>query len=79
MAGEPLKQLVPEAFALVIEATYRTFGYRQHDVQILGGIAMQDLRIVSTRNRRNGFGYCAIFARQRINGFKEALEWRSRD
>ncbi|HEX3870668.1 MAG TPA: preprotein translocase subunit SecA [Pirellulales bacterium] len=39
-AGESLVALVPEAFALVREASRRTIGLRHFDVQILGGIAL---------------------------------------
>ncbi len=39
-SGEPLERLLPEAFALVREASVRTTGMRHFDVQILGGIAM---------------------------------------
>ena len=38
--GEPLPQLLPEAYALVREAGRRTLGMRHYDVQLLGGIAM---------------------------------------
>ncbi len=39
-AGEPLEKLLPEAFALVREAGFRTLNMRHFDVQMLGGIAM---------------------------------------
>ena len=39
-AGEPLAQLLAEAFALVREAGRRTLNMRHFDVQLLGGIAM---------------------------------------
>ena len=38
--GESLDSLLPEAFAVVREASKRTLGQRHFDVQILGGIAM---------------------------------------
>ncbi len=38
-SGEPLEQLMPEAYALVREAGRRTKGMRHFDVQLLGGIA----------------------------------------
>ncbi len=37
---EPLDKLLPEAFALVREASVRALGMRHFDVQLLGGIAM---------------------------------------
>ena len=40
MAGEKLKNLVPEAYALVREAGRRTLSMRHYDVQIIGGIAL---------------------------------------
>ncbi len=38
--GENLDDILPEAFALVREASKRTLGQRHFDVQILGGIVM---------------------------------------
>jgi preprotein translocase subunit SecA len=40
LSGEPLDHLLPEAFALVQQATQRTLAQRHYDVQLLGGIAM---------------------------------------
>lgn len=42
MSGEPLKKLLPEAFALVREAGRRALGMRHFDVQIVGGAALYD-------------------------------------
>ncbi|MFW6034256.1 MAG: DEAD/DEAH box helicase, partial [bacterium] len=39
-AGEPLDDLLPEAFATVREASKRTLGQRHFDVQVMGGAAM---------------------------------------
>jgi preprotein translocase subunit SecA len=39
-SGERLRDLLPEAFALVREAARRTIGLRHFDVQILGGTAL---------------------------------------
>src|SRR5262245_65952356 len=38
--GEPLDDLMPEAFATVREAAKRTLGQRHYDVQIMGGAAL---------------------------------------
>ncbi len=38
--GESLDELLPEAFAVVREASQRTLGMRHFDVQIIGGIAL---------------------------------------
>ena len=38
--GEPLEELLPEAFAAVREATKRTLGMRHHDVQLIGGVVL---------------------------------------
>ncbi|THB80868.1 MAG: preprotein translocase subunit SecA [Desulfobacteraceae bacterium] len=38
--GETLDDLLPEAFALVREASIRTLGMRHFDVQLVGGIAL---------------------------------------
>lgn len=42
MSGEPLRKLLPEAFALVREAGRRAMGMRHFDVQIVGGAALFD-------------------------------------
>jgi len=39
-SGEPPRRLLPEAFALVRIAAWRTLGMRHFDVQLLGGMAM---------------------------------------
>ena len=39
-AGEPLKTLLPEAYALVREAGRRTLGMRHYDVQMIGGMSL---------------------------------------
>lgn len=38
--GETLEQLLPEAFAAVREASFRTIGLRHYDVQLIGGMAL---------------------------------------
>src|SRR5207247_6755740 len=38
--GEPLDDLLPEAFATVREAARRTIGQRHFDVQLMGGAAL---------------------------------------
>jgi preprotein translocase subunit SecA len=38
--GEPLDDLLPEAFATVREAAKRTLGQRHYDVQVLGGVVL---------------------------------------
>ncbi len=43
---EPLRHLLPEAFALVREAARRSLGMRPYDVQVLGGIALSYRTIV---------------------------------
>ncbi len=40
--GEPLDDLLPQAFALVREASVRTLGMRHFDVQLIGGIALHN-------------------------------------
>ena len=45
-SGEPLKSLLPEAYALVREAGRRTLNMRHFDVQILGGTAVFNRSIV---------------------------------
>jgi len=46
LAGRPLEDLLPEAFALVREASTRTVGMTHYRVQLVGGIAMFDHNIV---------------------------------
>jgi preprotein translocase subunit SecA len=38
--GQPLDDLLPEAFALVREAAKRTLGQRHYDVQLIGGVIL---------------------------------------
>jgi len=38
--GEPLDDLLPEAFATVREASMRTLGMRHYDVQLIGGMVL---------------------------------------
>jgi preprotein translocase subunit SecA len=40
--GEPLDDLIPEAFALTREAARRTIGQRHFDVQLIGGMVLHD-------------------------------------
>ena len=47
--GESLDALLPEAFALVREASVRTLGMRHFDVQLMGGIALHQGRISEMR------------------------------
>jgi preprotein translocase subunit SecA len=47
--GEKLDDLLPEAFALVREASRRTLGQRHYDVQIIGGIALHRGNIAEMR------------------------------
>jgi len=42
MAGEPLVQLLPEAYALAREAGRRANSMRHYDVQMIGGIALYE-------------------------------------
>lgn len=43
--GATLKQLLPEAFAVVREVSKRTFGMRHFDVQLIGGMVLHDGKI----------------------------------
>ena len=43
--GEPLDDLLPEAFAVAREASIRTLGMRPFDVQVIGGIVLHQGRI----------------------------------
>ena len=47
--GETLKDILPEAFALVREASRRTLGMRHFDVQLIGGMTLHDGRIAEMK------------------------------
>src|SRR4030042_5853858 len=47
--GETLDELLPEAFAVVREASKRTLGQRHFDVQILAGIVLHQGKIAEQR------------------------------
>ena len=47
--GETLDQLLPEAYSVVREATYRVTGKRQFRVQMLGGIVLHQGRIAEMK------------------------------
>ena len=47
--GETLENLIPEAFATVREASKRVFGMRHFDVQLLGGMVLNDRCIAEMR------------------------------
>ena len=47
--GCSLNDILPEAFALVREASRRTLGQRHFDVQILGGVALHQGKIAEMR------------------------------
>ena len=48
-AGETLDALLPEAFAVVREASRRVMGMRHFDVQLIGGMVLHDGRIAEMR------------------------------
>ena len=47
--GETLDELLPEAFAVVREASQRTLGLRHFDVQLIGGMALHEGKIAEMR------------------------------
>ena len=47
--GETLDDLLPEAFATVREAAFRTLGYRHFRVQLIGGIVLHQGRIAEMK------------------------------
>ncbi len=47
--GETLDELLPEAFAVVREASQRTIGLRPFDVQLIGGIVLHEGKIAEMR------------------------------
>ncbi len=48
-AGETLNQLLPEAFAVVREASDRVLGMRHFDVQLVGGMVLHEGKIAEMR------------------------------
>ena len=48
-AGETLEAILPEAFAVVREASKRVFGMRHFDVQMIGGMVLNDGKIAEMR------------------------------
>ena len=48
-AGERLDDLLPEAFAAVREASVRTIGLRHFDVQLIGGMALNEGQIAEMK------------------------------
>ncbi len=49
LAGTPLDNLLPEAFAVVREAGKRVFGMRHFDVQLMGGMVLNSGKIAEMR------------------------------
>ncbi|MGR9045440.1 MAG: preprotein translocase subunit SecA [Gammaproteobacteria bacterium] len=47
--GEKLDSLIPEAFATVREASSRVFGMRHFDVQLIGGMVLNDGKIAEMK------------------------------
>ena len=47
--GETLDQLLPEAFAVVREASWRVLGMRHFDVQLIGGMVLNAGKIAEMR------------------------------
>ncbi len=47
--GEPLDDLLPEAFAVVREASIRTLGMRPFDAQVIGGIVLHQGKIAEMK------------------------------
>lgn len=49
LKGEQKSSLLPEAFALVREASWRTLGLRHFDVQIVGGLVLNEGKIAEMK------------------------------
>jgi preprotein translocase subunit SecA len=47
--GEPMENILPEAFALVREAANRTIGQRHFDVQLMAGIVLSEGKIAEQK------------------------------
>lgn len=49
LKGEPKSSLIPEAFALVREASSRVLGLRHFDVQLIGGLVLDEGKIAEMK------------------------------
>ena len=47
--GETLEDILPEAFAVVREAAWRTLGQRHYDVQMIGAISLHESKIAEMK------------------------------
>ena len=67
--GETLESLIPEAFAVVREASKRVFGMRHFDVQLLGGMVLNERCIAEMRTGEGKTLTATLPAyRQRLSG-----------
>ena len=48
-AGAALESLLPEAFAVVAEASHRVLGLRPYDVQLIGGMVLNDGKVAEMK------------------------------
>ena len=48
-ANQNLNALIPESFALIREASLRTLGLRHFDVQLIGGLVLNDQKIAEMK------------------------------
>ena len=48
-AGESIDDILPEAFAVVREASVRTLDLRHYDVQLIGGMVLNDGKIAEMK------------------------------
>ncbi|MBV9526309.1 MAG: preprotein translocase subunit SecA, partial [Candidatus Dormibacteraeota bacterium] len=68
--AEALDELLPEAFAVVREASKRTLGMRHFDVQLIGGVVLHQGRIAEMKT---GEGKTLVAT---LPLYLNALEWR---
>ena len=60
--GETLDQLLPEAFAVVREASQRVLGMRHFDVQLIGGMVLHEGKIAEMRTGEGKTLVATLFA-----------------
>ncbi|WP_223789867.1 preprotein translocase subunit SecA [Marinicella meishanensis] len=58
--GESLDELLPEAFALVREASVRTLGMRHYHVQLIGGLVIHNGKIAEMRTGEGKTLMCTL-------------------
>ncbi len=67
--GETVDDILPEAFAVVREASKRTLGLRHYKVQLIGGMVLHEGRIaeMKTGEGKTLVATCPVYLNARLN------------